>query len=113
MVVKVKEHSGSGYLWRLNDLESAGFAVLQDNLEDDADDDSYGGIVFRTVIAEPKEDSGAEGHVHLQETRPWQKNGDAIQSLKVDVDFVGPVGRGSGPAPTTPTPHPARRVRSG
>jgi Zn-dependent peptidase ImmA (M78 family) len=94
VVVKVKEHSGSGYLWRLDDLESAGFAVVRDNLEDDSDDDSYGGIMFRTVIAEPKEDSGAEGHVLLQETRPWQANGDALHSLKLDVDFVGPVGAG-------------------
>ena len=94
VVVKVKEHNGSGYLWRLDDLGSAGFAVVQDSLQDDADADSYGGIVFRTVIAEPKEDSGAEGHVLLQETRPWQADGEALQSLKLDVDFVGPVGAG-------------------
>lgn len=94
VVVKVQEHSGSGYLWRLDDLEGAGFAVVQDNLEGDPDADSYGGIVFRTVIAEPREDSGAEGHVLLQETRPWQADGEAIQSLKLDVDFVGPVGAG-------------------
>ena len=94
VVVKVKEHSGSGYLWRLDDLDSAGFAVVQDRLDDDADADSYGGIVFRTVIAEPRENRGAEGHVHLQETRPWQTDGEANQSLKLDVDFIGPLGNG-------------------
>jgi hypothetical protein len=93
VVVKVKEHSGSGYLWRLDDLESAGFAVLKDALEDERDD-SYGGIVFRTVIAEPSEDTGAEGHVFLRETRPWQAGGEPLQSLRLDVDFVGPVGAG-------------------
>jgi hypothetical protein len=96
VIVKVKEHSGSGYLWRLDDLAAAGFGVLHDDLEEDADcsDDTYGGIVFRTVVAEPKEDSGAEGHVFLSETRPWQKDGEPLQSLKLDVDFVGPVGAG-------------------
>ncbi len=93
VVVKVKEHSGSGYIWRLDDLESVGFAVVKDDLEDE-NDDSYGGIVFRTVIAEPREDSGAEGHVFLRETRPWQAGGEPLQSLKLDVDFVGPVGAG-------------------
>jgi Zn-dependent peptidase ImmA (M78 family) len=94
VVVKVREHSGSGYLWRLDNLADAGFAVVQDALEDDADEDSYGGIVFRTVIAEPKEDGGAEGHVFLRETRPWQANGEPLQSLKLDVDFFGPVDSG-------------------
>jgi Zn-dependent peptidase ImmA (M78 family) len=94
VVVKVKEHSGSGYLWRLDDLGGAGFAVVRDSLEDNADADSYGGIVFRTVIAEPKEDGGAEGHVLLRETRPWQADGEALQSVNLDVDFVGPVGAG-------------------
>jgi hypothetical protein len=93
VVVKVKEHSGSGYLWRLDDLESVGFAVVLDDLEDEPDD-SYGGIVFRTVVAEPREDSGAEGHIFLRETRPWQVGGEPLQSLKLDVDFVGPVGAG-------------------
>ena len=55
----------------LDDLADAGFAVVRDALEADADEDSYGGVVFRTVIAEPKEDGGAEGHVFLRETRPW------------------------------------------
>jgi IrrE N-terminal-like domain len=94
VVVRVKEHSGSGYLWRLDDLKGAGFAVVQDSLGDDADADSYRGIVFRTVIAEPKEETGAEGHVLLRETRPWQADGEAIQSLKLYADFVGPVGTG-------------------
>jgi Zn-dependent peptidase ImmA (M78 family)/predicted secreted protein len=93
VVLKVQEHSGSGYLWRLEDLESVGFAVVKDDLEDEPDD-SYGGIVLRTVIAEPREDSGAEGHVFLRETRPWQADGEPLQSLKLDVDLVGPLGAG-------------------
>jgi Zn-dependent peptidase ImmA (M78 family) len=94
VVVKVKEHSGSGYLWRLDDLADAGFAVVEDDLEDDADGETYGGIVFRTVIARPKGAEGAEGHVFLRETRPWQEDGKPLQSLRLDVDFAGPVDAG-------------------
>jgi Zn-dependent peptidase ImmA (M78 family) len=93
VVVKVTEHSGSGYIWQFEDLESVGFAVVNDNLEGEPDD-SYGGLVLRTVIAEPREGSGAEGHMFLRETRPWQADGEPLHSLKLDVDFVGPVGAG-------------------
>jgi hypothetical protein len=93
VVVKVKEHSGSGYLWQIEDLDSAGFGLVTDDLEDEPDD-SYGGVLSRTVIAEPKGDSGAEGHVFLRETRPWQTDGEPLQSLNLDVDFVGPLGAG-------------------
>jgi hypothetical protein len=93
VVVRVKEHSGSGYLWQFDELDRAGFVVVKDDLEDKPED-GYGAILSRTVVAEPREDSGAEGHVLLRETRPWQTDGEPLQSLKLDVDFVGPVGAG-------------------
>ena len=95
VVVKVKEHSGVGIPVAARRLAvAAGLAVVHDDLEDDSDNDSYGGVVFRTVIAEPKEDELAEGHVVLRETRPWQAKGEPLQSLKLDVDFFGPVDAG-------------------
>jgi Zn-dependent peptidase ImmA (M78 family)/predicted secreted protein len=92
VVVKVKEHSGSGYLWQLEDLAEAGLAVVRDDRAADPDKELVGGVVFRTVIAESTD--GAEGHVCLQETRPWQAKGEPLQSLKMDVDFYGPVDAG-------------------
>ena len=52
VVVKLHEHSGSGYLWRLDDLEKAGLAVVKDSRAADPDEDLIGGVVFRTVISE-------------------------------------------------------------
>lgn len=92
VVVQIKEHSGSGYLWQLDDLASTGLAVVQDNRTADSDKELVGGVVFRTVIAESTH--GAEGHVFLRETRPWQANGEPLQSLKLDIDFYGPVDAG-------------------
>jgi Zn-dependent peptidase ImmA (M78 family) len=96
VVLRFAEHSSSGYLWQFSELADAGLVVVQDGRVRDQDDDHFGGIVFRTVIAEPHD--GAIGHVHLRETRPWQPDGDPLHSLDLDVDLSGPVGSGLLPA---------------
>jgi Zn-dependent peptidase ImmA (M78 family) len=93
VVFKVKEHSGSGYLWRLEELADAGFAVVNDGLED-ADEETFGGVVIRKVTARPKSKDGVDSHVVLREARPWQMEVKPLQSLQLDVDFVGPVNAG-------------------
>jgi len=92
VVVKLQEHSGSGYLWRLDDLAKAGFAVVEDSRQADPDTDLVGGVTFRTVIAESK--TGATGHVSLKEVRPWQAKGTPLHSLEMEVDLSGPVQTG-------------------
>lgn len=92
VVIKVQEHSGSGYLWRLDDLAKAGLAVVKDSRAADPDKDLIGGIVFRTVISEAHD--GAFGHVSLREVRPWQAKGDSLHSLDLEVDLSGPVESG-------------------
>jgi Zn-dependent peptidase ImmA (M78 family) len=92
VVVMVKEHSGSGYLWQLDELAHVGLAVVQDSRSSDPDKELIGGVVFRIVVAEST--AGAEGHVSMRETRPWQPKGEPLQSLNLDVDFWGPVDAG-------------------
>jgi Zn-dependent peptidase ImmA (M78 family) len=92
VVVKLQEHSGSGYLWRLDDLAKAGLAVVEDRRAADPDTDLVGGITFRTVIAESQ--TGATGHVSLKEVRPWQAKGTPLHSLDLEVDLSGPVQTG-------------------
>jgi hypothetical protein len=92
VVVKLHEHSGSGYLWRLDDLAKAGFAVVEDSRAADPDTDLIGGVTFRTVIAESK--AGATGQVSLKEVRPWQPKGVPLHSLEMEVDLSGPVQTG-------------------
>src|SRR4051794_404705 len=46
VVVKLHEHSGSGYLWRLDDLERAGLAVVEDSRAAGPDGDPIGGGGF-------------------------------------------------------------------
>jgi Zn-dependent peptidase ImmA (M78 family)/predicted secreted protein len=88
VVVKLHEHSGSGYLWRLDDLEKAGLAVVKDNRAADPDQDLIGGMVFRTVISEAT--NGALGRVALREVRPWQKKGESLHSVNLEMNLSGP-----------------------
>ncbi|HET6387277.1 MAG TPA: ImmA/IrrE family metallo-endopeptidase [Armatimonadota bacterium] len=88
VVVKLHEHSGSGYLWRLDELEGAGLAVVNDNRVADPDQDLVGGVVFRTVISEARD--GALGRVSIREVRPWLTNGEPLHSVNLGVDFSGP-----------------------
>ncbi len=57
-----------------------------------------GGVVFRTVIAEPLNEGGASGHVQLREVRPWQAAGELLHSLELDFGLSGPVPAGLLPA---------------
>jgi len=95
VVINVLEHSGSGYLWRIEDLAEVGLAVVSDGRTDPHDREAIGGMVFRTVVA--KSDQGAVGHVKLREVRPWLA-ADPLHSLNLEVDFTGPVQAGLLPA---------------
>jgi Zn-dependent peptidase ImmA (M78 family) len=91
VVINVVEHSGSGYLWRIEDLAAVGLAVVSDGRNDPHERDTVGGMVFRTVVA--KSEAGAIGHVNLREVRPWMAS-DPLRSLNLEVDFTGPVPAG-------------------
>jgi hypothetical protein len=92
VVLKLTEHSGSGYIWQLSELADAGLTVVQDIRLADADEELIGGVVFRSVMAESE--NGASGHVCLREVRPWQPTGERLQFLGFDVDVSGPVQSG-------------------
>jgi Zn-dependent peptidase ImmA (M78 family) len=100
VVLKFLEHSGSGYVWQFGDLVDAGMAIVEDGRASVASDQHIGGVVFRTVVAEPQAEAGASGHVNLREVRPWQPKGVPLHSLELDLDLTGPVPKG---------PHPIQR----
>ncbi len=91
VVINVLEHSGSGYLWRIEDLAAVGLAVVKDGRTDPHEKDTVGGMVFRKVVAESR--TGAIGHVNLSEIRPWMES-EPLRSLNLELDFTGPVPAG-------------------
>jgi hypothetical protein len=98
VVLRFEEHVSGGYIWQFGDLVDAGLSIKLDGRSSAAGETHIGGVVFRTVIAEPKEESGARGHVKLQELRPWVEAGEPLNSLELDVAFSGPVPIGLLPA---------------
>lgn len=73
-VLKLKEHSGSGYLWTFDELNDAGFVVLKDEAEA-MFPGRIGGPRKRYVLGDPQ--SMAEGSYTLKETRPWNPDEDS------------------------------------
>jgi Zn-dependent peptidase ImmA (M78 family) len=98
VVLQLQEHASSGYLWQFGDLADVGLAIVDDGRAASSGKQHIGGVVLRTVIAEPQDDGGASGHVHLREVRPWQSAGEPLRSLKLDVELSGPVPAGLLPA---------------
>lgn len=91
VVLKFLEHAGSGYVWQFGDLVDAGMTIVDDGRVSGASDQHIGGVVFRTVVAEPQAGDGASGHINLREVRPWQPKGKPLHSVDLDVDLSGPV----------------------
>jgi Zn-dependent peptidase ImmA (M78 family)/predicted secreted protein len=91
VVLKLKEHASSGYIWQFGELAEAGLTIRNDSREQVAAE-NIGGIVFRTIVAES--DGGASGHVCLEEKRPWQAVDKSLNSIELEVDLSGPLTAG-------------------
>ena len=85
-VLRLKEHSGGGYLWNIDELVTSGFAVVRDALEA-IDGDSIGSPVTRQVTATIED--GGRGSLRLDERRPWEPD-PPLSRLELDFDLTGP-----------------------
>jgi len=85
-VLRLEEHSGSGYLWDIDQLRANGFGIVRDELEA-IDGEGVGGPVIRRVTAAPPDTY--RGCMTLHERRPWDP-GSPLSSLKLDLDLTGP-----------------------
>lgn len=92
VVVKLPEHSASGYMWRFDELVATGLNILTDTRVARGGADKFGGIVDRHVVAQPA--ALARGQVQLREVRPWVRDAQPLQSVSLSVDLYGPVSMG-------------------
>jgi len=87
-VLKLKEHSGGGYLWDIDQLRQSGFAVVRNDLQAiDGDANGVGSPVIRRVTAAPPD--AYRGRVTISERRPWDPD-PPLQTLAVELDLTGP-----------------------
>ncbi len=86
-VVRLKENSGAGYLWNIDDLRKTGFLLFRDDRLIPSGDEDVGGEVERVLGAQSAE--GHFGHIDLRQTRPWQVAGAPISRLSFTFDLRG------------------------
>jgi len=97
VIIDLEEHAASGYLWQFDKLAEAGLAIRRDQRVNPHENE-IGGVVQRIVTAEATESrNGAKGHLNLLEVRPWNPEGSPLNSVELDVDFLGPVRQGLHP----------------
>jgi Zn-dependent peptidase ImmA (M78 family) len=92
VILRFEEHSGSGYMWKFNDLAEAGLEVLEDRRVTLRQGDQIGGVVGRRVTAQPRQE--AHGKVRLVEVRPWLPAAKPLNTVHLQMDLSGPVGSG-------------------
>lgn len=98
VIIDLTEHAASGYLWQFDQLADAGLVIRRDQRINGHNED-LGGVVQRIVTAEAAEkQEGVRGRLNLQEVRPWNPKETILNSIELDIDFMGPVRQGLHPA---------------
>jgi predicted secreted protein len=90
-VLKLKEHSGSGYVWTFDELNKAGFAIVRDEREG-PDGETIGGHVTRSITA--LSEGQQHGRMALAERRPWAADDAPLAAFSVHYDLTGPEDEG-------------------
>jgi Zn-dependent peptidase ImmA (M78 family)/predicted secreted protein len=85
-VLRLPEHTGSGYLWNFDQLQHTGFIVVRDEREGPTGS-VVGGHVTRRVTAQSRQSQ--QGELQFSERRPWQSNTPA-NTFSIRYDLTGP-----------------------
>jgi Zn-dependent peptidase ImmA (M78 family)/predicted secreted protein len=85
-IVRLHEHSGSGYVWNLDQVAHAGFIVVSDKRDPIGKRGEIGGGVERILTAKSPE--GSIGTLEFEERRPWDRS-DLFGHFSFTFDFRG------------------------
>ncbi len=85
-IVRLREQSGAGYLWDLEQVQSAGFDIVSDERVGSAPVSEIGGAVDRIVTA--ISEVPAMGNFEFLQCRPWDKS-DIISNFSMGYDLRG------------------------
>jgi Zn-dependent peptidase ImmA (M78 family) len=86
VVVRLQEHSGSGYLWRVESIDGDALAVVADDREE-VDPDGVGGPTLRRITTAAR--NRRTGELRLAEARPWAPSAP-LNTFAVQYDLAGP-----------------------
>ena len=85
-VVKLPEHSSSGYLWDSAALMRDGVEVVEDKHLSQERSESIGGLSIRSIVTQVKEHTS--GTIRLVERRPWQTS-DPLGVFSFQYNLAG------------------------
>lgn len=85
-IVRLREQSGAGYLWNLDQVKSAGFNIVSDERVVPPHDVEIGGAIERVLTA--KSEVPTTGSFEFLQRRPWDES-DVIGRLSLGYDLRG------------------------
>lgn len=85
-IVRLSEHTGSGYVWNLEEAAKAGFNVVSDKRDSTGKGEEIGSGVERILTAQSLEPS--VGTLEFTESRPWDE-ADLFGHFSFAFDFRG------------------------
>ena len=85
VVVRLTEHSGSGYLWRVESIDGESLALVADTREE-ADAVGVGGPTLRRITAAARGRSA--GELRLTQVRPWAP-ANPLKTFAVSYNLAG------------------------
>lgn len=86
VVVRLPEHSGSGYLWKVESIDGEALAIVADSREE-LDASGVGGPTLRRITTVARD--ARTGELRLTEARPWAPS-KPINNFAVSYDLAGP-----------------------
>jgi hypothetical protein len=86
-LIRLKEDSGAGYLWDIDELRVAGFSIVADEVSIPAGSDEIGGPIDRIFVA--RSESEAAGKLDLRQVRPWEISSGDVAHFTVSYDLFG------------------------
>jgi Zn-dependent peptidase ImmA (M78 family) len=90
VVVRLPEHSGSGYLWSVESIDGDALAVVADGHEE-ADAGGIGSPTLRRITTAAR--NRRAGEFRLAEARPWAPT-KPLNTFALRYDLGGPSGQG-------------------
>ena len=85
-LISLKEDSGAGYLWNVEQLQESGFVIVSDERRSPDPSVEIGGSVERVLVATAQ--SETERQVDFSQARPWDPD-SATDHFDVQFELFG------------------------
>lgn len=86
-LLRLKENSGGGYLWNIDDLRDSGFVTIADENVIPDWNEEIGGCTERVIATSSQTDHGLVGNFRLKQFRPWDAS-SVIETFELNYELL-------------------------